>query len=175
MSDTERSDEMAVSYTYEVTGIKSMYDGDSINVEVIRSHTLGGRIMDFGFGDVIHIPEYTVTKDMVVAVRMHGFDTPELRDKRANFKAAAYLAKEKARDWMDGALEGGRLFMYTYKDKTGKFGRYLANFHNLKDDSTLKGYLIDNQLAVPYHGQNKAEIEALHLANIEVLKERGEI
>ena len=92
------------AFLYRVVGIKSMYDGDSVNVNVIRTHVIPERVVDFGFSDIIVIPGHTITKNIDVSVRMAGFDTPELRDSRPRFKAAAYLAKREARNWMDDML-----------------------------------------------------------------------
>ena len=78
---------------------------------------------------------------------------------------------------MEEALETGELCMVTMKDKTGKFGRYLANFHRgpFQLNHTLKKHLIAEHLAVEYHGQAKSEVAAAHAANIEWLKEAGKI
>ena len=162
-----------MSYVYKVIGIDSMYDGDSVNVVVRRVYDTPPQKIDFGFGDIVTLESRRVTKITEVNVRMHGYDTPELRDKRPDWKAAAYLAKNEAREWMDKVLGDNELYMETYKDKTGKFGRYLANFSRGTTDLTLGRYLIDHHLAVPYHGQNKAEVEVAHAANIKVLKDEG--
>jgi len=161
-------------FEYRVQSVLSMYDGDSVNVRVVRKHDVPERIMDFGFDDVVVIPGYTIMKEIEVAVRMYGFDTPELRDKRHDWKAAAYLARDVAREWMKDSIKAGPLVMETYKDRTGKYGRYLANFRSM-NGTTLGDYLIQKCLAVPYYGQNKTEVEAAHQANINALKKVGEI
>lgn len=53
----------------------SNYDGDSFDLT-----------LDLGFNLVIHRK-----------CRLEGADTPELRDKRPDYKAAAYLARDKVR------------------------------------------------------------------------------
>ena len=66
--------------------------------------------------------------------------------------------------------------MVTVQDKTGKYGRYLANFRSRSDvENTLGSFLIKHNLAVPYHGQSKSEIEALHIANLNALQDAGRI
>jgi hypothetical protein len=59
----------------------------------------------------------------------------------------------------------------------GKFGRILGDF-NVYDAKTdaWKGcskILISEGHAVPYHGQNKDDVEAAHLANRERLLQEG--
>ncbi|MCY4239061.1 MAG: hypothetical protein OXC93_12035, partial [Rhodospirillaceae bacterium] len=148
---------MTDQYLYDVKAITSMYDGDSIRVILTAKREVS---VDFGFSDVI---VSTLSKDTPVAVRMHGFDTPELNDKRPAWKKAAYLAKDAARKWLDAALEAERLKMRSYRDKTGKFGRYLANFERHDQAvSTLKDFMLANHLAVAYEGQSKDSIAAAH-------------
>jgi len=164
-------------FVYKVIGINSMYDGDSIKVKVLKSVAVLSQELDFGFGDIITIPTYTIQKEIDLECRMYGFDTPELRDKRPDFKAAAYLAKEKARAWMNGHLMLGGVWLVSHKtskntEAKGKFGRYLASFMDMSN-RTLGDYLIGENVAVPYHGQNKAEVEQAHLDNISILKSEG--
>lgn len=157
--------------------VNSMYDGDSVHVQVFRNHTMPSSFADFGFGDIVTIPAYIMHKEMDVSVRMYGFDCPELRDKRPDFKAAAYLARDKAREWMEDGVENCNLYLFTHKDKTGKYGRYLGNFYKDKKNneapSYLKDYLIENHLAVPYHNENKQLVQDSHQKNIDALKEKG--
>ena len=154
-------------FLYRVKSIDSMYDGDSVNVRVFRTYRIPEQVMDFGFSDVVVVPGYVIEKTTSVKVRMYGFDTPELRDKRPDWKAAAYLARDVGRAWMDARIGADDLMMHTFKDEKGKFGRYLANFWALNDPgNTLARLLIGKHLAVPYHGQNKAEVESAHADNI---------
>ena len=159
------------TFLYRVMEVLSMYDGDSVNVRVVRYHNVDPVTMDFGFNDIVEVPGYTVEKSIECGVRMYGFDTMELRDKRPDWKAAAYLARDLARAWMEESLQEDALWMVTHKDEKGKYGRILANFHRGDDDTnTLMKYLMDNHLAVPYFGRSKDEIAASHAANIAILK-----
>ena len=59
----------------------------------------------------------------------------------------------------------------------GKFGRILGDF-NVYDSTTdswklLTSILISEGHAVPYHGQNKEDIQTAHLANRVKLLEDG--
>ena len=164
-------------FEYKVIKIRSMYDGDSVKITALREHVINEQNLDFGFGDIIKIPEYKISKEIDVDCRMYGFDTPELRDRRPMFKAAGYLAKDRAFWWMNHYLQKGGITMISLKtskdqEAKGKFGRYLSNFKNIRNE-TLKDFLIENYLAVPYHGQNKADIELAHLDNFEKLIEAG--
>ena len=158
-------------YKYQIIDIPSMYDGDSVHVVALRSHFIEKQRIDFGFGSIFTNEGYDITRTMPVSVRMFGYDTAELKDSRSEFKAMAFMAKDYAAEWMETLLGMGQLWMETYKDHTGKYGRYLANFYDAKDElDTLKRYLIGNSLAVDYYGQNKKDIEGKHLANIDYLK-----
>jgi hypothetical protein len=66
------------------------------------------------------------------------------------------------------------------EDKKGKFGRILGDFvftksvsTNLPPSSRLSDVLIDENMAVKYHGQSKDDIAEQHIKNREVLIGRG--
>ena len=165
------------SFEYKVIAIRSMYDGDSVKITALREHYIDPQVLDFGFGDIIKIPGYTVSKEIDVDCRMAGYDTPELRDKRLLWKKAAYLARDMARQWMEVKMEHGGITMVSVRsskdqESKGKFGRYLCNFKDVIGH-TLMDYLIEQHLAVPYHGQNKLEVEAAHEDNIQYLVDSG--
>ena len=142
------------NYIYEALDITN-YDGDSFRLTVRKQ-------WDFGFD--IH-----VIQEHKIATRIKGVDTPELRERRPDFKAAGYLARDKAREWV---LESPGPVRFVSMDKPDKYGRALGDFIR-PDGSTLTEYLLYNRLGVPYEGQNKADIEALHEVNIEFLKKGG--
>ena len=165
------------SFEYKVIAIRSMYDGDSVKITALREHYIDPQVLDFGFQDIITIPGYTISKQIDVDCRMFGYDTPELRDKRPLWKEAAYLARDMARQWMEAKLAHGGVTMVSVKtskdqESKGKYGRYLCNFKDVIGH-TLMDYLIEMRLAVPYHGQNKDDIEAAHAANILALSNDG--
>ena len=144
------------NYVYEALDITN-YDGDSFRLTVRKK-------WDFGFD--IH-----VTQEHKIATRIKGVDTPELRDKRPDWKAAGYLARDKAREWV---LEQPGPVRFVSMDKPDKYGRALGDMINA-DGYTLSAYLLDNHYGVPYEGQNKSVIAELHEVNLTILKERGEI
>lgn len=112
------------AYTYRAT-VVSIYDGDTWTVDI-----------DCGFG--IWLREQKL--------RLYGVDTPELRgDERE--------AGIVARDWCrDLAPEGTNIILETMKDKTGKYGRWLAVIWLDALDVSVNTALIQNGHAQPYTG-----------------------
>ena len=66
---------------------------------------------------------------------------------------------------------GSMQMIKTEKDKTGKFGRVLGDF--LFDEKRLTEIMIEENHAVPYFGGSKDETQAAHMANREILLEKG--
>jgi len=126
--------------------IVRVIDGDSILVDI-----------DLGFG----------TWRCGESIRLFGVDCPECRSRDPKEKAAGLAAKE----FVKGLLHDGGTYTLTTKEK-GKFGRYLGVIM-LSDKTSVNAALVSEHLAVPYHGQNKQEIEDAHAANYEILKEKG--
>jgi len=126
--------------------IVRVIDGDSILVDI-----------DLGFG----------TWRCGESIRLFGVDCPECRSRDPKEKAAGLAAKE----FVKGLLHDGGTYTLTTKEK-GKFGRYLGVIL-LSDKTSVNAALVSEHLAVPYHGQNKQEIEDAHAANYEILKEKG--
>jgi len=142
-------------YVYSAVDITN-YDGDSFRMTLFKK-------WDFGFG--IH-----VTQEYSIATRIKGVDTPELRDYRPDFKAAGYLARDKAREFVQGAKSA----KFISHDKLDKYGRGLGDVE-IEGGKSLSNFLLENHLGVPYQGQNKAAVEEAHEANIAWLKENGHI
>jgi len=132
-------------YEYDCKIVR-VIDGDSILVDI-----------DLGF-DTWRCGE---------SIRLFGVDCPECRSRDPKEKAAGLAAKE----FVKGLLHDGGTYTLTTKEK-GKFGRYLGVIM-LSDKTSVNAALVSEHLAVPYHGQNKQEIEDAHAANYEILKEKG--
>ena len=139
------------SYLYYVLEFDN-YDGDSFNLT-----------LDLGFDLCIHRQ-----------CRLYGADTPELRGGTDEQKKAGYLARDKVREWCNDALMDDNLF-FDSENYAGKFGRPLGDMVRMSETGvkSLRQYLFDNHLAVPYEGQAKSEVAEQHAANLAVLKERG--
>ena len=136
-------------FTFPILGFDN-YDGDSFDLK-----------LDVGF----HLFAFR-------QCRLEGADTPELRDRRPAWKAAGYLAKRFAHEFIArGVADGAAYFVsQTY---TGKYGRPLGDI--IVAGVSLREELIRQRLAVPYHGQAKSAIEAEHQLNIDALIEQGKI
>ena len=126
--------------------IVRVVDGDTVDVDI-----------DLGFD----------TWKCGERIRLYGVDTPECRTRDAEEKAAGLLAKE----FVEDTLHVGGTYTLTTREK-GKFGRYLGVIM-LSDRTSVNAALVSENLAVPYHGQSKQEIEDAHAVNYEILKERG--
>ena len=125
-------------------------DGDTIDVDI-----------DLGFGVWLRNQR----------IRLYGIDTPEsrTRDKveKVFGKMAGAFLKEKL---------GESCTLQTVLDGKGKFGRILGKFivHDEVTgvDRSVHEIMIRQNLGVEYHGQSKADIEAEHLKNRQILIER---
>ena len=126
--------------------IVRVIDGDSILVDI-----------DLGF-DTWRCGE---------SIRLFGVDCPECRSRDKEEKAAGLAAK----DYVKGLLHDGGTYTLTTKEK-GKFGRYLGVIQ-LTDKTSVNGALVKERFAVAYYGQSKDDIQAAHLENRRILKERG--
>ena len=135
-------------YSYRVKSIVKTIDGDTFDC-----------IMDLGF-DVL----------LEARVRMMGIDTPESRTRDLEEKKFGLLAKE----YLTEKLATEDLIVTTEVDnEKGKFGRILgwvwANGINVNKQ------MIDENMAVAYHGQSKDDIEQAHLNNRKILHEHGKV
>ena len=135
-------------YSYRVKSIKKIIDGDTFDC-----------IMDLGF-DVL----------LEARVRMMGIDTPESRTRDLEEKKFGLLAKE----YLTMKLEAEDIIVRTEVDnEKGKFGRILGWVW--ADGVNVNQQMIDENIAVAYHGQSKDDIEQAHLENRKILQEQGKI
>ena len=135
-------------YSYRVKSIKKIIDGDTFDC-----------ILDLGF-DVL----------LEARVRMMGIDTPESRTRDLEEKKFGLLAKE----YLIIKLEAEDLIVTTEVDnEKGKFGRILGWVW--ADDVNINQQMIDENMAVAYHGQSKDDIEQAHLNNRKILQEQGKV
>ena len=147
-------------FIYRVSSLEKVVDGDTIDVTI-----------DLGF-DVC-------TKQRV---RLLGIDTPESRTSNAEEKVFGLLSKKKLKEWCLKAVESEKddieiQLRCPERDSRGKFGRILAEVWVSEDGqwTNVNKWMCDEGYAVPYVGQNKADVEALHMANREKIRARGEI
>ena len=101
----------------------SNYDGDTIKFRV-----------DLGF---------KIRFDMTV--RLSDINTYELRSADTELKERGYVAKYRVKELLESAEE---IIIETERDRTGKYGRYLATVYY--DGTNLNQQLMDEDLAEAY-------------------------
>ena len=105
-------------YNYKAH-IKDVYDGDTVTA-----------VVDLGF---LHYQE--------MKLRLFGIDTPELRGEE---REQGLIVRDIVREMiLDKEVE-----IHSYKDKQGKYGRYLATI--IIDGLDLNQWLVDNGHAQVY-------------------------
>lgn len=134
---------------YKVKVLK-IVDGDTVDVDI-----------ELGFGIVL-------TDERV---RIVGIDTPESRTSNKVEKIFGLASKNRLKE-----LLAKEAVLITFDDKNGedmkgKFGRVLGDFKC--GDKTVSQVLVEEGHAVPYHGQNKADVEVQHMANRNRLMQEG--
>jgi len=139
-------------FVYRVSSLEKVVDGDTIDVT-----------LDLGF-DVC-------TRQRV---RLLGIDTPESRTSDAEEKKFGLLSKKKLKEWCLKAVasEDDDIeieLRCPEKDSRGKFGRILAEVWISENGqwTNVNKWMCDEGYAVPYVGQNKKDVEALHMVNRE--------
>ena len=139
-------------FVYRVSSLEKVVDGDTIDVT-----------LDLGF-DVC-------TRQRV---RLLGIDTPESRTSDREEKKYGLLSKKKLKEWCLKAIasetdEIESELRCPEKDSRGKFGRILAEVWVSEDGqwTNVNKWMCDEGYAVPYVGQNKKDVEALHMINRE--------
>ena len=122
-------------------------DGDTVDVDI-----------DLGFGVWLRKQR----------IRLYGIDTPEsrTRDKEEKFygKLSAKFLKEQCKN-------SSEIFLKTYLDKKGKFGRILGEL--IVEGVNINKMMIEKYMAVEYYGQSKDEIDKEHQVNRVQLNRRG--
>jgi len=132
-------------YRYKVY-VTRVVDGDTVDVDV-----------DLGFGMI-----YKKQR-----VRMMGIDTPESRTR--DLEEKFYGKASKAH--LQSILAEGDIELQSHGK--GKFGRILGELFVGSSSYSVNQQMIDEYHAVPYLGQNKANIEQGHLWNRAALNEQG--
>ena len=138
------------TFKYHIKALEKVVDGDTIDVAI-----------DLGF-DVCTSQR----------VRLLGMDTPESRTSDKEEKPFGLLSKKKLKEWCLKAVASEKddiemEIRCLEADSRGKFGRVLAEVWVREDETwtNVNKWMCDNGYAVPYTGQNKADVQALHMAN----------
>ena len=142
-------------YEYRATIVK-VVDGDTVDVDI-----------DLGFGIVLSDER----------VRIAGIDTPESRTRDKEEKKFGLAAKSRVKQLLGKTCVLKTQINKNGEDMKGKFGRILGDF-SIYDSATDRWRMITEVLiseghAVPYHGQNKDDVQKAHLANRVKLLEDG--
>ena len=138
-------------YQYKCKIIKVL-DGDTVDID-----------LDLGFKIILANQR----------VRMAGVDTPESRTANKEEKPRGLLSKKKLGEKLP---VGSWQIIETQRSDNNddKFGRILGVFI-LEDGTKVNDWLIQNNYAVAYKGENKELTQAEHQANKKILMERGEL
>jgi micrococcal nuclease len=132
--------------------INKVLDGDTVEVD-----------LDLGFNIVLANQK----------VRLAGVDTPESRTSNTEEKPRGLLSKKKVQEKLP--LNSWQKIQTMRADANDdKFGRILGVFI-LEDGTSLNQWLIDNNYAVLYQGENKELVQEGHQYNKQKLIERGEL
>lgn len=138
-------------YTYKCR-INKVIDGDTVEID-----------LDLGFNIILSNQR----------VRMAGIDTPESRTTNKEEKERGMLSKKRLAEKLP---VGSWQKVQTLKSENidDKFGRILGVFI-MEDGNSLNQWMIDNNYAVLYQGENKELVQEAHAYNKQKLIERGEL
>ena len=137
-------------YEYRAKVIK-VIDGDTVDVDI-----------DLGFGIVLSDERG----------RVMGIDTPESRTRDLTEKQFGLAAKKRLQELLGETTILKTEINKNGEDMKGKFGRVLGDFVT-EDGRMATEVMIEEGHCVPYHGQNKDDVAAAHLANRERLISEG--
>ena len=127
--------------------VTKVVDGDTIKCDI-----------DLGFDIVLSNQ----------TIRLFGIDTPESRTKDLEEKYYGNISKQFLNDYCP---KGSYITLRTHLDKKGKFGRILGEI--IVNKVNLNEQMIEENLAVEYHGQSKDDIAKEHLRNRSILVRKG--
>lgn len=116
-------------YEYLAT-VVYVYDGDTFHADV-----------DLGFR--AHMKK--------LKFRMYGLNTPEIRGGTEETKAAGRAARDRLKE----LVLGKKVVLYTHKDTTGKYGRWLATVHIPVDGDMCHTRNVGQMLIAEGHAEAK--------------------
>ena len=147
-------------FKYKIDSCSKVVDGDTVDV-----------LIDLGFDVLIR-----------QRVRLLGIDTEESRTRDLTEKIYGKHAKKKILNWVTKAVASEKddieiELRCPEMDSRGKFGRVLGEIWVSEDGNwtNVNQWMCENGHAVPYHGQNKDDIQAQHMVNRSMLADRGEL
>jgi micrococcal nuclease len=132
--------------------INKVLDGDTVDID-----------LDLGFNIVLANQR----------VRMAGVDTPESRTTNSEEKSRGLLSKKKLTEKLSSS-KWCKIRTLKSDNNDDKFGRILGEFI-LDDGTNVNQWLIENNYAVAYQGENKDLVQEQHQKNKKILISRGEL
>ena len=138
-------------YQYKAKILKVL-DGDTVEID-----------LDLGFNIVLANQK----------VRLAGVDTPESRTTNLEEKPRGLLSKKKLQEKLPLGT-WATIETLRSDNNDDKFGRILGIFI-ANDGTRVNQWLIDNNYAVGYMGENKEAVQEAHQKNKQILIERGEL
>lgn len=138
-------------YQYKAKILKIL-DGDTVEID-----------LDLGFNITLAAQK----------VRLSGIDTPESRTTDTEEKPRGLLSKKKLQEKLP---VGSYLTIETLRADSNddKFGRILGIFI-AQDGTNINQWMIANNYAVSYLGENKELVKEAHQQNKKILILRGEL
>ena len=133
-------------------------------------HEYKAKVVKIIDGDTIDV-DIDVGFDIIIAkqrIRLYGIDTPESRTRDKEEKFYGNISKQFLNDYCP---KGSYITLRTHLDKKGKFGRILGEI--IVNKVNLNEQMIEENLAVEYHGQSKDDIAKEHLRNRSILVRKG--
>lgn len=103
-----------------------------------------------------------------LVIRMLGIDSPESRTQDPIEKSFGLLSKKRLEEILP--VNSAQIIKTTVDDK---YGRILGDF--IVDNESVSASLVRDAYAVPYNGQNKADVKALHELNRKKLEALGKL
>lgn len=137
-------------YEYRCKVLK-VVDGDTVDVDI-----------ELGFGVVLADER----------VRIMGIDTPESRTSDKVEKIFGLAAKHRLEELLGETAILRTQISKDGEDMKGKFGRILGDFV-APDGRMITEIMIEEGHCVPYHGENKADVQVQHMANRNRLMHEG--
>ena len=138
-------------YQYKAKILKVL-DGDTVEID-----------LDLGFNIVLANQK----------VRLAGVDTPESRTTNLEEKPRGILSKKKLQEKLPVGT-WATIETLRSDNNDDKFGRILGVFI-AADGTRVNQWLIDNNYAVGYLGENKELVQEAHQKNKQILIQRGEL
>jgi micrococcal nuclease len=103
-----------------------------------------------------------------LVIRMLGIDSPESRTQDPIEKSFGLLSKKRLEELLP--VNSTQIVQTTVDDK---YGRILGDF--IVNNESVSASLVRDAYAVPYNGQNKADVKALHELNRKKLEALGKL